>query len=110
MVGFRAGAFSLNSTNRDIDAARAYHEITKHSYTSVRAGAYELDWSNRPLPYKIYPGAGALALPRDLSLSSVAALTAVHGAAPARDDTAIDLEMITRLLFCADGLTRRVRV
>jgi SagB-type dehydrogenase family enzyme len=100
----------LDSSNRDIDAARAYHEITKHSYTSVRVAAYELDWSLRPLPYKIYPGAGAVALPRDLSLSSVPALTALHGAAPVRDDTPIDLAMVTRLLFCADGLTRRARV
>ena len=52
----------------DIEAARVYHEITKHSYTSVRAGAYALDWDNRPGPYKIYPEAGTMALPRDIEL------------------------------------------
>ena len=52
--------------NSDIEAARTYHEITKHSYTSVRAGAYPLDWDNRPGPYKIYPEAGTMALPESL--------------------------------------------
>ncbi len=101
-------------TNQDIDAARVFHEVTKHSYTSVRTDAHFLDWANRPLPYKIYPGAGALALPRDLNLSVIPALSALRGeTAIAEDtpkDTPIDLETITRLLFCADGLTRRVRI
>ena len=55
-----------------IEAARTYHEITKHSYTSVRSGAYPLDWDNKPAPYKIYPEAGSMALPRDLDLPAIA--------------------------------------
>jgi SagB-type dehydrogenase family enzyme len=95
--------------NDYIEAARAYHEITKHSYTSVRAGAYQLDWDNRPLPYKIYPQAGALALPRDLELARMPALQAI--ASPTdKAERALDLGALTRLLFCADGLTRRKRV
>lgn len=95
--------------NDYIEAARVYHEITKHSYTSVRAGAYQLDWDNRPLPYKIYPQAGALALPRDLELARMPALQAI--ATPTdKGESALDLGALTRLLFCADGLTRRKRV
>src|SRR5215469_12577158 len=92
--------------NRDIQIALAYHEATKHSYTSVRSGAHFLDWSNRPLPYKIYPGAGTLALPRDLSLPAISTLSAVRR----RSDSPrkpLELETVTRLLFCAGGLTRR---
>ena len=97
------------SSNRDINVALAYHEATKHSYTSVRSDAHLLDWSNRPLPYKIYPGAGTLALPRDLSLSQISTLSALRR----RSDSAqksVDLETVTRLLFCADGLTRQANV
>jgi hypothetical protein len=47
-------------------SACVFHEITKHSYTFVRTVPHHLDWNNRPMAYKIYPSAGALALPRDL--------------------------------------------
>lgn len=95
-------------SNNDRDAARVYHEVTKHSYASVRSNPHFLDWENRPLPYKIYPAAGAIALPRELNLSVMPATAAIAGgaAAAAPGDTPIDLEALTRILFCADGLTR----
>jgi SagB-type dehydrogenase family enzyme len=98
-----------HSSNRDLSVARAYHEATKHSYTSVRSGAHFLDWDNRPLPYKIYPGAGTLALPRDLNLSSIPTLTALRQRS-ALSEEPLELETLTRLLFCAGGLTRRANV
>ncbi|MGC1341534.1 MAG: SagB/ThcOx family dehydrogenase [Candidatus Binataceae bacterium] len=94
--------------NQYIEAARDYHEITKHSYTSVRSSAYRLDWDNRPAPYKIYPTAGALALPRELELSAIPALAAI--AASSRDNAALGLEALTRVLFCTGGLTRSKQV
>jgi SagB-type dehydrogenase family enzyme len=96
------------SRNRDIRVALAYHQATRHSYTSVRTGSHFLDWNNRPLPYKIYPGAGTLALPRELSLSPVSTLTALRRMEPLQ--SRLDLEVLTRLLFCAGGLTRRANV
>jgi SagB-type dehydrogenase family enzyme len=36
--------------------ARRYHERTKHTPASVRAGARMLDWANRPYPFKEYEG------------------------------------------------------
>ncbi len=94
--------------NFDIDAARTYHEITKHSYTSVRAGAYALDWDNRPGPYKIYPEAGTMSLPRDIELPTMPTLEAI--AAPAGGVNDLDLATLTRILFCANGLTRQRKV
>jgi hypothetical protein len=35
-------------TNWQLDAARRYHEATKHSQESVRRGTHLLDWGNRP--------------------------------------------------------------
>ncbi|MGD0289802.1 MAG: SagB/ThcOx family dehydrogenase [Candidatus Binataceae bacterium] len=95
--------------NNDREAARLYHEVTKHSYTNVRSNPHALDWENRPLSYKIYPAAGAIALPRDLDLSALPATAAIAGSATAgaiATDTPLDLETITRILFCANGLTR----
>jgi SagB-type dehydrogenase family enzyme len=96
--------------NGSIEAARAYHEITKHSYTSVRSSPHFLDWDNRPAPYKIYPMAGAVALPRELELSAMPALAAISRIAPLAADTALGLETLTRILFCTGGLTRSKQV
>ena len=65
--------------------------------TSVRSGGHSLDWGNRPLPYKIYPGAGTLALPRDLSLSAISTLSVLRqqSRSPQRP---LDLETLTRLV------------
>src|SRR5713226_2430701 len=97
-------------SNDDIEAARTYHEVTKHSHTSVRSAAHVLDWNNRPLPFKIYPMAAEITLDRELLLSGMPALAALSGTRGESDATALDLAMLTRLLFCADGITRRKRV
>ena len=94
--------------NFDLEAARTYHEITKHSYTSVRAGAYALDWDNRPGPYKIYPDAGTMSLPRDIELPTMPTLAAIE--APADGHRELDLATLTRILFCANGLTRQRKI
>jgi SagB-type dehydrogenase family enzyme len=96
--------------NRDIEAARIYHATTKHSYTSVRTDGHHLDWDNRPMPYKLYPEVSGLALPRDLSLARTAALDAISADDALGDGGELTLEALTRILFCADGLTRRARV
>lgn len=96
--------------NEYIEAARVFHDLTKHSYTSVRSSPHLLDWDNKPLPYKIYPGAASVALPRELNLSSMSTLTALT-TSPARESSApFDVNGLTRILFCADGLTRQKRV
>ena len=96
--------------NRDIEAARAYHAVTKHSYTSVRTDGHLLDWQNRPMPYKLYPEVSGLALPRDLSLARVPTLEAIAASDSPNSGGELTLEALTRILFCADGLTRRTRI
>src|SRR5271154_4803080 len=96
--------------NDYIEAARVFHEITKHSYTSVRSSPLFLDWDIKPIPYKIYPGAASVPLPRDLNLSTTPALAALSSYVPADFSASIDTGSLTRLLFCADGLTRSKRV
>ena len=96
--------------NDYIDAARLYHEITKHSYTSVRTAMHRLDWENRPMPYKVYPHAASVALPRDIALASIPTLEAI--ATETRQDlnTPIGVENLTRIFFSSDGLTKHRRV
>src|SRR5712672_3402358 len=86
----------IELANDYIEAARVFHEITKHSYTSVRSSPHFLDWDNKPLPYKIYPGAASIALPRDLSLSSTPTLAALSSYVPADFSAPIDTAALTR--------------
>ncbi|HSU91649.1 MAG TPA: SagB/ThcOx family dehydrogenase [Sporolactobacillaceae bacterium] len=96
--------------NDYIEAARVFHEVTKHSYTSVRSSPHLLDWDVKPFPYKIYPGAASVSLPRDLNLSGMSALTALRSSAEVDSSAPLDTNALTRILFCADGLTRRKSV
>ena len=96
--------------NDYIDAARLFHEVTKHSYTSVRSSPHRLDWDIKPSPYKIYPEANGMALPRDLRLSGMPTLEAIAKEVPNNSPTPVGIAELTRILFCADGLTRRARV
>src|SRR5215472_16218143 len=63
--------------NRDTQATWKYHDGTKHSYWSIRNNPHFLDWANRPLPFKIYPGIENMPLPREVSQTGVAALSAL---------------------------------
>ena len=96
--------------NDYIEAARVFHEVTRHSYTSVRSSPHFLDWDIKPLPYKIYPGAASVALPRDLNLSSTPTLSALSSYVPADFSASIETSALTRILFCAGGLTRHKRL
>ena len=62
------------------------------------------------MPYKLYPEVSGLALPRDLSLARVPALEAIAAGDSPSGGGELTLEALTRILFCADGLTRRTRV
>ena len=93
--------------NRDLQAAWAYHDGTKHSYWSVRNNPHFLDWPNRPLPFKIYPAIEPLALPRDVSQTGVAALSAISQVALSRDqDSVPELQDLARILYFSAGITK----
>jgi SagB-type dehydrogenase family enzyme len=95
------------SDNRNPEAALAYHEATKHSYGSIRANAHFMDWSNQPLPFKIYPTLELLRLPGELRQTGVAALSAIAESIPARANAAPNLEAVAQLLYLSAGITRR---
>jgi len=94
--------------NRDIQAAWKYHDSTKHSYWSIRNNPHFLDWANRPQPFKIYPKLERLPLPRDVSQTGVAALSALSDAlssSPA--DSVPDLQDLARILYFSAGITKQ---
>ena len=94
--------------NRDIEAAWAYHNGTKHSYESVRGNRHYLDWENQPLLFKIYPQLAPMALDPHLSSSGMPALTAISARNLDVERESIPTsQTLAEILFLSAGITRR---
>ena len=99
--------------NTETDLAFDYHDLTKHSYRSIRASRHYLDWSNQPSPFKIYPSIDPIKLPIEFPLTGVRALDAIASppnspsvkAAPS-GDTAPTIEQLASLLLYSAGVTK----
>ena len=93
--------------NRNPEAAWTYHDATKHSYTSIRTNPHFMDWSNQPLPFKIYPTLELVRLPGEVRQTGVAALSAIAESVPARTSASPDLEAVAQVLYLSAGITRK---
>jgi SagB-type dehydrogenase family enzyme len=86
---------------------RDYHDRSKHSLESVRAGQHALDWDNQPLPFKIYPALDPIALPTDLPGSRRLALDAIGGGAPSGPAHSVGVGALAHLLYFSAGVLRK---
>lgn len=93
--------------NRETEAAWRYHNLTKHSYQSIRADRHYLDWSNQPSPFKIYPSLEPIALPRSLVQTLAPALDVVASAgAEFAGEKKPDLSRLASILYYSAGVTK----
>ena len=113
--------------NDDILYSINYHEMTKHSESSVMNSNYYLDWSNRPKPFKVYKDLSSFPLPMDFPHPTLNAITAVsylssdnelynnktQFASPSSsiEDVSkiITLSDLSSMLFYSCGITRIMR-
>ncbi len=93
--------------NRNLAAAWTYHNATKHSYASIRTNPHFMDWSNQPLPFKIYPTLEPMRLPGEVRQTGVAALSGIAESVPAHTNASADLEAVAQLLYLSAGITRK---
>ena len=94
--------------NRDITATWEYHDGSKHSSWSIRNNPHFLDWTNRPLPFKIYPTIEPLPLPLDVPQTGVAALSAISERVPSSGANSVpDLQDLARILYFSAGITKQ---
>src|SRR2546425_1262468 len=86
--------------------ARRYPDLTAPSPDSVRASGHELDWENKPFPFKVYTDIPGLHLPREIDVLATPALAAIagEGAAP---PAGLTLAALTSLLYYMAGVTKR---
>ena len=94
--------------NRDVTATWKYHDRTKHSYWSIRNNPHVLDWTNRPLPFKIYPTLEPLPLPRDVPQTGVAGLSAISEPVLLSGANSVPtLQDLARILYFSAGITKQ---
>ena len=92
-------------SNRELEAAWAYHNSTKHSYQSIRADSHYLDWENQPLPFKIYSSLEPISLPHNFSSSEMTALSAISATGAYAGGKCIpDLEALAVILHFSAGI------
>jgi SagB-type dehydrogenase family enzyme len=89
------------------EAARAYHDATKHSWQSVRSGHHVLDWEIKPFPFKLYPDVPTLALPREVAPPALPALEALARVTAPAGLGALGLAALAQVLFFVAGLTKK---
>lgn len=96
--------------------ATDYHQRTKHSPESIRAGP-GLDFDNKPLPYKIYSDLPRIELPEDPPKPKTSALDAIAVNSPEpptdgpfedRDSAEINRELLAQLCHYAAGITKTI--
>lgn len=93
---------------RNADAARAYHEATKHSERSLRSNPHVLDFDNQPIPFKLYRELEPIPLPRDFTALAGPGLSALS-AAPYHEAGIPSLNALSRVLYFSAGITKRKR-
>jgi SagB-type dehydrogenase family enzyme len=93
--------------NRDTEAAWLYHNLTKHSYHSIRADRHYLDWANQPAPFKIYPHIEPIPLPRSLVQTFAPALEVVASTVvDFAGEKKPDLARLASILYYSAGVTK----
>jgi SagB-type dehydrogenase family enzyme len=94
--------------NRDLQATWDYHNVTKHSYESIRRNPHSLDWENQPIPFKIYSQLEPIPLPQDLSFGKMSALDAIATSEAVTESPVVpSLQTLAGLLYLAAGITKR---
>lgn len=92
--------------NRDTHTAWRYHNLTKHSYASVRTNPHLLEWNNKPSEFKIYPTLEVKRLPREARQTGVSALSAIAASLTNTEEAIADLPSLAQLLFLSAGITK----
>jgi SagB-type dehydrogenase family enzyme len=110
-LNFRLSVHETRSAmNQDITFAWKYHNLTKHSYWSVRTAPHYLDWANQPYPFKIYLDAEPMALPREFPETGATALEALARTELAADGSARpNLRQLSSILYHCAGVTKEKR-
>src|SRR5256885_16547578 len=94
--------------NQETALAWKYHDLTKHSYSSIRTRPHQLDWDNKPSPFKVYIDIEPIPLPRGLLQSSMPTLEAI-ASTEVEPTSGIkpSLNQLASILYYSAGVTKK---
>ena len=72
----------------------------------MRRSGNRLDWENKPLPFKIYPGLEPIRLPTELPVPALDTFAALAPEEIVSPSAPLDLERLAALLYFSAGVTR----
>ena len=106
--------------NKETRYALDYHEATKHSEISLMTQRHYLDFTNRPIPFKIYTSNFPVyVLPSNFPHPTLDAITSISTSTPQKLDTRdngttnllstdeLDVRDLAEILFFSAGSTRK---
>ncbi|HEY7546369.1 MAG TPA: SagB family peptide dehydrogenase, partial [Blastocatellia bacterium] len=93
--------------NQQTESAWKYHDLTKHSYWSVRTQAHYLDWKNQPNPFKFYPTIEPVKLSPELLQTGAPALAAIAATTIDADQSKPTIDQLAAILFYSAGVTKK---
>ncbi len=96
--------------NQNIQIAKEFHEITKHSPISIYSNRHYLDWENKPFPFKIYLNKQKVNLPSTFPYPMEDSIVCLKKRIDPNlsKQNQIDLKILSQILFFSAGITRKV--
>jgi len=68
-----------------------------------------LDWDDRPLPFKVYHDLPHISLPQEFPIPTFDALACIRNASPLKQESQIDIAILSQILFFSAGITREMK-
>ncbi len=96
--------------NQNIEIAKEFHEITKHSPLSIYSNRHYLDWENKPFPFKIYLNKQKVNLPSTFPYPMEDSIVCLKKRIDSNlsKHSQIDPKILSQILFFSAGITRKV--
>jgi SagB-type dehydrogenase family enzyme len=95
--------------NQDVEAARKFHEGTKHPHGNLMDPAHTYHPGLEPLKFKVYEGVERTALPLKSEPLGMAALEAIRPDTQRRyQETTPSVDTLSQILYYSAGVTKKI--
>ena len=95
-------------SNSDTDAARTYHDGSKHPDGFLMSRQHHFYPRSQPVPFKLFREVETVPLGLDLAPRGVPALAAIGGAVEPGGEMVPDLSALGRVLYFSAGITKTI--
>lgn len=95
--------------NYDTEAARYYHNGTKHPNGMMLRRPHYYDPAHRPVPYKIYKDLHTIALPKLKSPTNFPAMKAISTNIKPDSNQVPDVSTLASILYFSGGITKTIK-